>query len=214
MLRLPRITNWRRFSLRTLFVLMTLCCLAVGTWSAIVNPYRMQQQSLAKIQLAKANYGETTPNKPAWHRWLVTAFLDKKAYRHVTSVDLSHSAITDDDLRALSGLVFLEKLNLDYTQITDKGAAAIPSLRSLRELSLRYTQVGDNAAKHLVTTPSLTVLYLTGTPITDAAIPTLAKNQNLAELFIRWTKITNVGATKLATAMPHCIISHYERAAE
>src|SRR4051812_10427165 len=81
--------NWRRFSLRTLFVLTTLVCLAAGMWSAIVNPYRVQLQSLAAVNRLHGTAVKEAFDRPAWHRWLVTSFLGKEAYFHVTFADLA-----------------------------------------------------------------------------------------------------------------------------
>jgi hypothetical protein len=201
--------NWRRFSLRTLFVLTTLVCLAAGMWSAIVNPYRVQLQSLAAVNRLHGTVVEETPDRPAWHRWLVTSFLGKDAYFHVTFVDLAGCQVDDSAARSLSGLGFLHKLNLDNTQITDEGAAVLRSMPLLQELSLRFTKVGDGAATCLASAPSLSIVYLTGTQTSDAAINTLAENRNLAQLYIRWTKITNAGATKLAAALPKCAVNYH-----
>jgi hypothetical protein len=204
--------NWRRFSLRTLFVLTTLVCLAAGMWSAVVNPYRVQLQSLAAVNRLHGTVVEEAPDRPAWHRWLVTSLLGQQAYFHVTSVDLAGCQVNDAAARSLAGLVFLHKLTLDNTQITDEGAAVLRSMPQLRELSLRFTKVGDVAATCLAAAPSLSIVYLTGTQTTDAAIDTLAKNRNLAELYIRWTKITNAGATKLAAALPKCAVNYHSLA--
>jgi hypothetical protein len=201
-----RLPDWKRFSLRTMFVLMTLCCLLVGTWSVYVNPYRLQLQSLAAVDRLQGNSAKTGAEGPAWHRWLVTTFLGEDAFMHVTQVDLANRKVDDNDLRSLSGLTHLEKLSLDYTQISDDGAAALRSMPDLKDLSLRYTTFSDRGAAHLAALPALRSVILTGTKMTDAAVDDLAKHAAMKELFIRWTRITNAGADRLRAALPNCAI--------
>ena len=204
-----QLPDWKRFSLRTLFVLMTLVCLVVGTWSVYVNPYRHQLKSLAAVDRLQGNSAKTRAEGPAWHRWLVTTFLGDDAFVYVTQVDLANRKVADNDLRSLSGLTHLEKLTLDYTQITDDGAATLRSMPALKDLSMRYTGVSDRSAEYLATLPALTNLYLTGTKLSDAAIDNLAKHNAMKELYIRWTKISNDGATRLAAALPNCAVYHH-----
>jgi hypothetical protein len=201
--------NWKRFSLRTLFVLMTICCVLFGTWAAYVNPYRLQMQSLAAVSRLQGNSAKSPAEGPGWHRWLVTTLLGGEAFVRVTEVDLAHKSVDDDALRSLGGLIYLEKLSLDYTPITDAGLATLRSMQSLQHVSLRYTGISDRSAEHLATLPKLRTAYLTGTKITDVGADYLAKNQGMAELYVRWTQITDEGADRLAAALPECKVHHH-----
>ena len=198
--------RWKRFSLRTLFVLMTFCCLLVGTWSVYVNPYRLQSQSLAVVNRLQGNSAKTNADGPAWLRWMVTSFLGKNAFMHVTEVDLAGRKVDDKELRSLSGLTHLEKLTLDYTQITDDGTVALRSMPALQHLSMRYTNISDRSASRLAALPNVRRVILTGTTMTDAAVDDLAKHAAMTEFYIRWTKITNDGADRLRAALPTCAI--------
>ncbi|MCI0332503.1 MAG: hypothetical protein L0228_04695 [Planctomycetes bacterium] len=202
-------TNWKRFSLRTLFVLMTLCCMLFGTWAAYVNPYRLQQRSLAVVNNLQGNTGKAPAEGAGWQRWLVTTLLGDDAFQQVTEVDLNGKKIDDETLRSLAGLIYLRKLSLDYTAVTDDSIATLRSMPKLQSISLRYTNVSDRGAEQLATLPELRSAYLTGTKITDAAVPNLAKLGSLEELYIRWTGITNDGADSLATALPRCDVYHH-----
>jgi hypothetical protein len=191
----------RRYSLRTLFVLMTLCCVLFGTWAAYVKPYRLQMQSLNSAKLPEKG--------PGWHRWLVTTLLGEEAFVRVTEVDLAPKKVNDDALRSLGGLIYLEKLSLDYTPVADAGLATLRSMQNLQHVSLRYTDISDRGAEHLATLPNLRTAFLTGTKITDAGAQSLAKNQGMTELYIRWTQITDDGADRLAAALPECAVHHH-----
>jgi hypothetical protein len=208
-----RLPNWKRFSLRTLFVLMTVCCLLVGAWSVYVNPFRLEQQSLATVNRLQGNAAKTRAEGPGWQRWLVTTFLGDDAFVHVTQVDLSGTRVDDKELPLLSGLTHLEKLNLDNTEITDDGTTVLRAMPALKELSLRYTNVSDRTAAHLAALAALQTVTLTGAKITDAAVDDLAKHAALKELYIRWTRITNPGADRLRAALPNCAI-HFHALAD
>ena len=210
-LRLP---NLMRFSLRTLFVLMTLCCILFGAWSVYVNPYRLQAQSLAAVNRLQGNSAKLPAEGPAWHRWLVTKFLGDDAFTKVTQVDLAGRQVDDAAFRALTGLKNLETISLDNTQITDASADVFRAMPALATVSLRYTNISDHTAANLAALPRLRSATLTGTKITDAAVDNLAKQTALQELFIRWTKITNEGAARLTAALPKCTINFHALVAE
>jgi hypothetical protein len=201
--------KWRRFSLRTLFILMTLCCLFFGLWAAYVNPYRLQQQSLAAVNRLQGNSAIAPADGPGWHRWLVTSLLGKDAFVQVTEVDLNNKNADEEALRSLGGLIYIRKLSLDYTPITDDGIATLRSMKKLQNLSLRYTNISDRAAQHIATLPELSNIFLTGTKITDAGVDDLAKLRSIDELYIRWTRISNAGADRLAAALPNCDVFHH-----
>ena len=59
-----RFIDWKRFSLRSLFVLMTLLCLVFGTWAAYVNPYRLQANSLAVVNRLQGNAAQSPAEGP------------------------------------------------------------------------------------------------------------------------------------------------------
>ncbi|HVT29164.1 MAG TPA: hypothetical protein VHE81_14205, partial [Lacipirellulaceae bacterium] len=206
---LPTPIPWKRFSLRSLFVLMTLCCFVFGLWSVYVNPYRLQLQSLAAVNRVN---GQSTPapaEGPPWQRWLVTTLLGNDAFVRITEVNLANRRpVGDDVLRSLTGLRSLEQLTLDYTQITDDGLASLQSLHALHDLSLRYTNVSDRGARYLSTLPNLQHLTLTGTKISDAGADELARLKQMQSMYIRWTRISDNGAERLRQALPECKVFH------
>jgi hypothetical protein len=199
----------RRYSLRTLFVLMTLCCLLFGAWALYVNPYRQQLRSLAVVNRLQGAVIRAPAEGPAWQGWLVTTMLGKETFAQVTEVDLNYKKVSDADLRQLAGLIHLRKLSLDYTAVTDDGIASLQSMPNLQEVSLRYTKVADEGAAHLSRLPSLRTAHLTGTKITDAGALALASNPQITELYIRWTGISDEGAERVAAALPDCAVHHH-----
>lgn len=201
--------GWTSFSLRTLFILTTLCCLAVGAWAVYVNPFRAEAQSLTEVKRLQGEFEVKPAEGPGWQRWLVTTFNGKDAFAHVTKVDLSGRKVDDATLRALAGLTHLQELKLDYTPVTDAGAANLKTMRELRRLSLRYTGIADKSAEHLAALPNLEIVHLTGAKMTDAAVEKLGQHPAMKEIYIRWTQITNDGAARLAKALPNCAVHHH-----
>src|SRR4051794_13812099 len=128
--------RWKRFSLRTLFVMMTLTCAVVGGWSVYVNPYRLQMQSLDVVNQLQGEAKKEMATGSRFERWLVTRFLGDEAFMRVTDVKLSGDRVDDEAARALAGLIHLESLSLDQTKITDQGAVVLRSMPQLKRLSL------------------------------------------------------------------------------
>ena len=195
--------------MRTLFVLMTLVCVVIGTWAVYVNPYRRQLASLAVVNRLQGNSARAPADGPQWQRWLVTTFLGREAFVQVTDVHLNGKEVNDESLRALGGLTELRKLSLDYTPITDEGIAVVRSMPKLQDLSLRYTKITDRGAAEIGALPNLRTAHLTGTKITDSGIEDLEKLRSANELYIRWTGISNEGAARLAARLPDCDIFHH-----
>src|SRR5262245_30254305 len=98
-----RLSRLQRYSLRSMFVLMTVCCLVVGLWSVYVNPYRMQRQSLATVNRLQGSPTLAAAEGPAWNAWLVTRLLGDEAFVRVVEVDLAGKQVNDDALRSLAG---------------------------------------------------------------------------------------------------------------
>jgi hypothetical protein len=202
-------SRWRRFSLRTLFVLMTLCCVVVGMWSIYVNPYRMQRRSLAAVYRLNGTAQLANAEGSRFERWLVATSLGDDAFVNVTEVDLRGRRVDDSALYELAALTHLETLKLDLTQITDDGINVLRSMPRLTTLHLRHTNLSDRAAATLAALPRLDTVYLTGTKLSDKCVNELATRSTMTTLFIRWTRITDEGAARLAAALPHCAVHHH-----
>jgi len=205
----PHVANWTRFSLRSLFILMTAFCLLFGTWAAFVNPFRIQLRSLAVVN----RLGGETLAEPAdgknWHRWLVNTMLGDGAFVHIVAVNLSGKNVDDDTLRSLTGLTHLQLLALDYTKISDDGLSSLRAMRDLDSLSLKFNNITDRGVPHLVALPKLRHAMLMGTRISDDGVPNLSRLPEVSDLFIRWTGISNAGADRLRAALPKCKIYHH-----
>lgn len=205
---------WKRYSLRALFVVMTLCCVFLGVWSVYVAPFRRQASAMAALEKLPVELDVSAAEGPAWQRWLVTTMLGEDAYVFVAKVELRGPNINDEVAKKLAGLDWLESLALEGTQVTDAGLAVLRLLPHLEDLSLTYSQATDEGLAQLKHLPQLENLKLTGTSISDKGVPALAELPALRTLYIRWTRITDEGAAKIRKLLPQCEVYHHQLAAQ
>ncbi len=208
-----KFSHFTQFSLRTLFVLMTVCCMVMGIWTVYVHPYRQQTQAVALIEKYQGSVTSKEAEGSAWQRWLVVKLLGQDQYICITVADLRKTKPTPETLQSLGNLCFLEELYLDHTGMEDSYFASLSRLRQLKILSLRYTAVTDHGLESLSRLNPFEELYLTGTQISDPSIPRLTQLTNLRQLYVRWTGITPSGVERLQEALPRCAVHHHELSA-
>ena len=207
-------STWRRFSLRGLLLLTTLCCLLLGVWSAAVAPYRRQSLAIAAIADLQGTYTTEAAEGSPFSRWLVTTMLGDDKFVRLTAVNLERTAATDETLTQLSGLRELRTLNLDRTDVTDDGLQALAGLPNLQSLSLRYTKITDAGLSILHSLPQdLREVALTGTRVTDASVPHF-EGRSIMDLYLRWTDVTPVGAGRIQAALRQGAVHYHDSAAK
>jgi len=119
-------------------------------------------------------------------------------HHDVTSVSLSETAVTNDDLRLIASLKALDDLNLSQTQITGEGLANIETLPRLRNLMLWRTPIDDLALMHIRELRNLESLALDETAISDEGLIHLENLTSLkGRLGLTRTKITDLGLERL-----------------
>lgn len=140
----------------------------------------------------------------------------------IIHINLSRTAVRDEDLKLLPALPELKGLLLDATQITDLGLRELEPLVGLESLALRETpitddglrwlekltrlnwldladvaQVGDAGAEHLAHLTELRLLNAGKTRITDRGARYLRSLVNLEWLCLQGTPITDEGLAQL-----------------
>ncbi len=202
-------------SLRALFFMVTVLCVALGYKVHQVQRQREAVRALAAekvillwdYQLA----GRTDPPGPEWLRQL----LGDDFFAHVGMIGfvvpmwgVPTSDKVDDDLLAnLRSLRLVERIRLDdCDQITDRGLASVGTLGRLTELNLSNTHVTDVGIAKLAPLRRLERLTLDETAITDQSVPHLAQLTNLKELYIWGTQISGEGVARLRKLLPDCYI--------
>ncbi|MEE2738108.1 MAG: hypothetical protein VX435_07785 [Planctomycetota bacterium] len=77
------------------------------------------------------------------------AGIQRNEMGHVIQIDLNATAVTDDVLKNLEGLVHLRFLELNQTSITDAGLIHLKGLSTLETLLLFNTNVTDAGVAEL-----------------------------------------------------------------
>src|SRR6185369_117320 len=117
----PAPRQWRlpRFSLRTLFTVVLVCCVLLCWVGARWRSLEEQRRILGSLE----RFGPGTVSSRG----------------DVVVLSLKSTEIHDDDLRNVGQLNSLEQLDLEYTKITDSGIAHLAGLKNLRYLSISGT---------------------------------------------------------------------------
>ena len=104
--------------------------------------------------------------------------------RHLQSLYLRHTHVTEDGLRAVAGLPRLRRLGLCGANVTDQGLGHLGAMRGLKELEVfKCPNVTDQGLRHLEALSQLESLDLRGCP-----------------------KVTDQGVGRLRKALPNCEI--------
>jgi hypothetical protein len=199
-----------RFSMRTMLLLMSICCVCMGVWTLYVEPFRAQAASLQKVSELGGKSVSTAAAGPRWQRWLVETMVGSEHFVDVETVDLRGRRVTSRDVASLAGLRRLNTLYLDRGEVTDDNVVTLANMAELRQLSLIYTRVSDAGLTRLANHANLQTLYLTGTPVSDSSVKTLSSLPSLREVYVRWTGISADGARELQKALPKCAVHHHE----
>jgi internalin A len=145
--------QWRRFSLRTLLIFVTLFCLLVG-WFAI-KLRQAERQRVAVANLRALGFviryewemdpdfvvdDRAQPPGPQWLRnWLGDDFLDT-----VVSVSVAHKRhVGDDQFQSVFSFPRLRHLALGESGITGASIARLPELNELESLDVSDDRIND-----------------------------------------------------------------------
>ena len=179
-----------RFTLRTLFLLLTLCAVWFGYQT---NTARRQRIAVEAIESAGGHVrydyqrdlansqGEPKLPGPNWLRKII----GDDHFRRVVEVDWNgKKSFTVDELSNLKNLPSLDTLNLNFSGIDDSGLAEIAFLRQLKTLWLEKCDgVTDAGLADISQLSNLEDLALLATCCTDSGvqshIPSLTKLQRL-----------------------------------
>jgi hypothetical protein len=111
---------------------------------------------------------------------------------------LNNPAVTDAEVRALSGLPKLQSLGVMGAPISDDALAVMKTLPALRILNISLTKVTDAGLEHVQGLTALEYLGLKGNAISDAGLSRLKSLTNLTSLNLADTKVTDAGLVHLA----------------
>jgi hypothetical protein len=176
-----------QFSLRSLFVAITLVALLLGLRTWQVQRHQRAVQSIRRLD-GKLILGP---------EWVGAEPLRPLFFSPIASVDLSGTPATSEDLKPLAALSELQYLNLNRTQIASGGLAPLAGLTKLTVLLLADTRIDDGDLVHLHRLRNLARLDLGATGISDAGLRHLGSLPALAILYLNGTRATGAGLEPL-----------------
>jgi hypothetical protein len=219
-----------RFTLRTLFIAVTILCCWLG-WK--VNAARKQHDAVEAIRRSavgdywelRYDYQNRMPYKPQPEpHWLANYLgvdllhdvvgvsaqgVDRKALPHLTNLPqlqvlaISGSSFADEDCKYLVGLTNLTTLNLEFDALTDEGLAKLRGLKNLQCLCLTGNRaLTDAGMENLKHWPSLHILRIGRCEITNAGLSHLKDLPQLETLLLIGTRVDDRGLNQLA-ALPN-----------
>ena len=137
-----------------------------------------------------------------------TGELTKADLDRVTSLSLSETDVTDQDLKELVKVDQMTSLGLSLCpQVTNEGLKELGKLKKLNSLSLGGPHITDATLKELANFQQIVRLDLAHCPkVTDKGIKELGRLKNLKFFYLRNSLITKVGKSELRQALPGCTV--------
>jgi len=111
-------------------------------------------------------------------------FEQANTFHEFSDLNLSGSALTEQDLIQIGRLQNLQRLNLDGTPIRDSWLSHLANLGELRNLDLTNTPITDAGLVHLRMLSKLEYLYLARTAVVGAGLEHLAELQQLKTIWL------------------------------
>ena len=194
--------RWYQYSLRSLFIFVTLVCIAFGLY---IGPKNRRHQAVVAIEKAGGivAYADA-PGDEWWFKRTLRQYLPRDWFDEVDRIHINNYEKADEHVfAALEQFNELKSLDLRNTRITDAGLIHLKGLTGLL-LDLSVTQITDAGLIHLKGLTGLQVLHLDGTQITDAGLIHLKGLTGLQELDLHNRQITDAGLAQLKKALPNC----------
>ncbi len=136
--------------------------------------------SLSQYGISANAVSSTTP-------WIDIVFTDKSSVKsglkklktianNIIEIDLSHTDVSDGDLKTLNSFSQLRKLNLSNTSIGNKGVSNLSDLKKLNNLNLYKTQVDNDVLDDLSEIKPLNKVYVWQTKVEEDFAKQWSKN--------------------------------------
>jgi len=197
-----------RFSLKTLFLLLTIFSVVLGLVGVRLMRSLYQETAVQRIQasggavlyesLFRSQASE--PNGPRWLRRLAgSCFLDDVAEVQLLNANVRRP-LTDVDFYLVARLPKLRKLvleNCDLSQVSPEAFAAVARSTSLTALYAGYTNMTDAQLAALADNAKLQELDLERSKITDQSIARLRSMKSLKWLDLASASITDASIEDL-----------------
>lgn len=200
---LPRaFASYLQYSLRSLAIVLTLLALGCA-WIGFERHKSAQYQQISRALVASGAKVHAYPPwggpgrqfRSGWSRLLLGD--DSFELTNSVSAGLS-SRITDDDIKRIGQLKYLDILDLSDLPVTDQSLAYIGRLVHLTILRIDRARITDVGLRKLSGLTELEILSLDGNGVSDAALELAAGLPNLESLVVSDTRVTDSGLRHLS----------------
>lgn len=159
--------NWQRFSIRTLLLTITACCVLLA-WIAAERSQTARETSAAQYLLERectlTEHSNWNPRTGVWK-----LLLGDNTAAQYRDVHLDERKIENFDLRKLHDLPEISDV-FGRENITDIGLQQLRGHPGIRMLMMWDAKITDAGLIHLRTIPRLTDLYLDNTLVTGPGL--------------------------------------------
>ncbi|HEY2839795.1 MAG TPA: hypothetical protein VGJ26_11635 [Pirellulales bacterium] len=181
--------RWLQYSLRTIFIVVTLLCVALAITA---RNYHTRRAAIRAIDELGGSYGVELLG-PEWLRNLVG---DDKYFYNALRISLGrpdspYQAERPFNDQELAGMV--DQINV---------------FRGARYLDLQGSPITDEGLRCLVRVRDLEILQLESTAVTDAGLVYLEPITTLKEVRLTGTKVSDEGVAKLQRNIPKCTVEY------
>ncbi len=203
--------RWLRFSLRFLFISISLFAILFG-----LEINRVRKQRLIAVEIERSGgFGGyscrfTIPFRggdlfsAGWFEGehVPRTYLDdlrKFSQEYLCNIRVFGGRLvaTDNSISLLRQLPNQDWLDLKGSGITDVGAKRLSKMKTLVDLQLYETRITDDGLSDLATMDNLVQLMVSGTGITDAGLKEVSRMAHLTSLGIGSNEISDAGLSDL-----------------
>ena len=195
--------RWFQFSLKSLWVLITVLCGVLGAcWHFVIAPAERQRGAAQMVASLGGQIYRGSPYEDFWIVDQLRKVLPRDYIDTAGGISLDNSPADDQDIARLRGLNQLSTVYLRGTRLTNASAPLLRSLRELVILDLSGTQFTDAGFVELCELPKLASLFLDDSEVSDAGLSHLPDQSQLQNLSVRNTPVTDAGLVQLSR-LPH-----------
>jgi Leucine-rich repeat (LRR) protein len=185
----PKRRRWLQFRLRTLLLLTTVVCVALGWLNHERRSIAARREAMEKMGAQLEDVGP----QPEWRVWL----LGDDSPRYAQTISLMHLSVSSADVVHFEGLSVLQRLSLGGTHVTDSGVERLAGLTQLKTLILYDTSISDAGLAHLEKLRKVEQLSLAGTSVSGAGLLHLKGMTRLKILYLDNTKVSGADLVHL-----------------
>jgi hypothetical protein len=198
------------FSLRFVFALQAIVCVALASW---IVPSIRQRDAVERLTAKGATFlydyetnlafdsdvGYPVPVPPPWHRAIVGKYVGKDFAFDVVSVRFEdYTMACDDDILCLLDFPRLKWVSIEGAEISDAAMASVGQLKHLESVSVWDCKITNAALIPIGRLSNLTELALAYCPITDEGLAQMQNLQNLEDLCLYHTQVNGTGLSRLS----------------